>query len=403
MERRNEDVATLMSHIDYLIGSENILTKPLRVFDAETCAFLADFSKAIMADNEAKGFPDIISLGFWCRQANIQRMSQRNYCIENRIGRGLAFHIAPSNIPVNFAFSLVISALAGNSNIVRVPSRPMPQIMIIARLLMQVLDGYPNISNRNALVSYAADTSTTAAFCAKADVRIVWGGDKTVNSIRAISSKPRCLDICFPDRFSIAIIDGEALSVSDDVSLKVLARNFFNDTYLMDQEACSSPRVILWKHPVPEAKTRFWEAIELEALERYNLQPSSAIDKFTRANLDAVLLEGHLNRIEQRGNLLYRLSLNSVPTDAGIRLRGSCGYFYEIDLTDFSILKKLVTEQCQTVTYFGIDPKTILDYVFNEGLTGIDRIVPIGSALDIGIIWDGFELISSLSRLVDVH
>ena len=33
-------------------------------------------------------------------------------------------------------------------------------------------------------------------------------------------------------------------------------------------------------------------------------------------------------------------------------------------------------------------------------LRGIDRIVPIGRAIDIGVVWDGHELVSELTRVV---
>ena len=33
-------------------------------------------------------------------------------------------------------------------------------------------------------------------------------------------------------------------------------------------------------------------------------------------------------------------------------------------------------------------------------LRGIDRVVPVGRALDMDIVWDGYDLIGSLSRLI---
>lgn len=42
-------------------------------------------------------------------------------------GRGVAFHIAPSNVAVNFAFSLAAGLLTGNANIVRLSSKPFPR------------------------------------------------------------------------------------------------------------------------------------------------------------------------------------------------------------------------------------------------------------------------------------
>ena len=38
-----------------------------------------------------------------------------------------------------------------------------------------------------------------------------------------------------------------------------------------------------------------------------------------------------------------------------------------------------------------------------ENKFGIDRIVPIGQALDISMIWDGYDLTSSLTRAIELN
>ena len=48
---------------------------------------------------------------------------------------GLVFHITPSNIPTNFAYSLLFGLLTGNSNIIKVPTKIFPQIEIISSTL----------------------------------------------------------------------------------------------------------------------------------------------------------------------------------------------------------------------------------------------------------------------------
>ena len=42
-----------------------------------------------------------------------------------------------------------------------------------------------------------------------------------------------------------------------------------------------------------------------------------------------------------------------------------------------------------------------MNLVKKEKLIGIDRVVPIGEALNIGLVWDGFELSNILSRVID--
>ena len=39
------------------------------------------------------------------------------------MGRGLIFHITPTNVPTNFFYSFIFSLLSGNSNIVKLPTK----------------------------------------------------------------------------------------------------------------------------------------------------------------------------------------------------------------------------------------------------------------------------------------
>ena len=54
------------------------------------------------------------------------------------------------------------------------------------------------------------------------------------------------------------------------------------------------------------------------------------------------------------------------------------------------------------MTYFGLDKSELLDFVVKNRFPGIDRIVPIGTALEMGVIWDGYDIIRSLSRIIEV-
>ena len=45
----------------------------------------------------------------------------------------------------------------------------------------------------------------------------------------------------------------------------------------------------------------------------------------------------------------------------------------------------------------------MVDFVKNNNLKGVDRIVPIGEALEIGLVWDGIDLRRSLSRIIDIN
>ena len=66
-------------------------------------------------------------------------------------------------------------------------------------------------------------------------------------------------------------------------------------------------------------------------------------------------------------------------------------------------LANIVSNKFQTLTYFGLNKHDIINFIVKNRLSGIDRVVPIGKALDIGVFWDGYDILGSLSRIIDVQ
>ena len=56
----------------------------------------------------------------------------------------------------------------------------------------------------------------------------------------------------------------------------------------------------------------------------------------------------------------------------------------------------------QTLTYFGVDTSLLKNFVINNKLKGIDRVVPVGQSLDISLMWDGYDIVSTLSRCIEI-
>lgn len=386
--------------VEYLLGSEEICSSPLTPYSEEAMEFLGRWSGLLLASPAARAFPDVATFAFWCRKANLQRLREAAALESGRLGRGLIFHIAPSNIPVNFAFSYAFGLLAGNANIVRVPSADFPQARLLRDTCREALASFPEIERRTAWVRYPVNAEITARFSRMADGRMIWGGDATIASVLAGGGKPRSADVLFADRYSICLLGGDKLLEAGDGELRAMAQNFYNDTWLMDQNACSSPMLILWLNATPEAKSRFWEAVNAAAAAKYVLQPASAMDKYAQLCADAAA-GLPIRRAEKMGNMTYRLELSALPEDL-TALRGKCGYFYEYELSSLRELAPRITEKFQTVTYYGLDPQALQKWVLDEKLRGIDRIVPIGKAMDINVIWDGYDIVRSLSRIVSV-
>ena len=389
-----------MNGVEYVIGTADVVNTPIRVYDDTACAFIAELSAEILKSPLSRAYPDLSALAFWGRKANLQKLKSAFGDTAGRLGRGLCFHIAPSNIPVNFAFTYLFGLLAGNANIVRLPSKTFPQIDALCALMKKVLSKYPEIEKRTAFVRYPRSDEITAEFCKHADARMIWGGDKTIENIKALPASPRCVDIAFADRYSLAIFDGEAVSNADEAQMKRLAENFYNDTWLMDQNACSSPQILLWKNDSGKAREKFWNAAMAVAEAKYVLQDAVAVDKYTLFCTEAVT-NGNARNFARTGNLLYREEVEALTPDI-INHRGKGGYFFEHSLTDVRELCAVVTEKFQTITYFGIDAAALREELIAAGVRGIDRIVPVGKAMDIDVVWDGHDLIRELSRAVSL-
>ena len=82
--------------------------------------------------------------------------------------------------------------------------------------------------------------------------------------------------------------------------------------------------------------------------------------------------------------------------------KGNCGYFLEHSLGSLDELACVLGKQCQTVTYLGdhLHDK-INEIIFQQGLRGGDRIVPMGHSLDLSFVWDGYDMPLTLSRKIN--
>jgi len=390
-------------NVTFLVGDRTVTTRPFSPYDELLCEFLNDLSAELRSYEESLIYPDIMAFAFWCRKANIAKLKKNFINRELRLGLGVVFHIAPSNVPVNFAFSFVFGLLSGNANIVRVPSQPFPQIDIICAAIGRLVasDKYKEIKAMNSFVRYEQNDEVTGAFSANCNARIIWGGDLTIRNIRKLAVQERCIDIAFSDRYSLCVIDAPSVIKLDETDLIRLSERFYNDTYLMDQNACSSPHLIVWQGEKKEkAKERFWTAVYHTAGEKYQLAAVSTVDKYTMLCQNAIELK-NIDSFKKHGNYVYRIGLDRVPDEID-SLRGKFGYFFEYDADDINSIAHIINTKYQTLTYYGVNKSELVNFVIINRLSGIDRIVPVGNALDMDVIWDGYDIVRSLSRIIEV-
>lgn len=402
----NSDV---LKKIEFLVGSEDYLlssdkTPCRRIFDDNVVYFLDKVAHVLLSDSKNRSYSDVIAWAFWIRKASILSEKKRYESkLDSKLGRGVAFHIAPSNVPVNFAVSLVSSLLAGNISVVRVSSKDFIQVKIICEALSLVLkqDAFKELSPYIIIVRYERDKEISSVLSSIADLRIVWGGNATVSEFRQFPLKPRAVEMTFPDRHSFAIIDADAYLKEDP---KRIAELFYIDTFFTDQNACSSPRAVIWcGHSVEKGRAVFWENLERLVEEKYDMEPILAVDKLN-SFCELTLSEessGFVVKKEGTDNRIVRVVVNSLPEDLMSYKMGG-GYFLEYITDNLEDVVPLCSKECQTVSYLGVDPEKIKALVLGHGLYGVDRIVPLGHTMDLEFYWDGYDMIDSMSRNIDV-
>lgn len=390
------------------MGSDKIVVRTRVPFDEQICDFLDAFSKEILKDAALKSYTDVVSFAFWIRKANIQKQKEEYASSYPRLGRGLAFHIAPSNVPINAMFTFVFGLLSGNCNIVRISSKDFPQVRLLCDKLNALLEKeeYREIKEENAMIQYERDQEITDYYSTMADVRVIWGGDSTIAEIRKSPLKPRGKELVFADRYSFGILTSEYVSGLSEEEMKDLARSFYNDTYLMDQNACSTPHMIFWlskdKDMEKQAKERFWTQVCEEA-KRYPLEDIKVSEKYTNLCLYAVengkAVEENKTSVTRYDNLLYVIDEEKVPDDL-CEKRGKFGMFYQCSILDLDEIRFAVNQKVQTVAVAGVEKEDVQKWIVENRLMGIDRVVPFGKTLDIGLVWDGYDLISEMSRII---
>ncbi len=390
--------------VKYLVGGKEVNSKGVLPYNNLICDFLSEFSKQLDLFPFIKKYPDIKTLAFWCRPNNILKFKKNFLSDEVRLGLGLVFHITPSNIPTNFAYSLIFGLINGNSNIVKVPSRNFVEINIICKILNKTLKikKFNKVKELISIVRYKDNDDFTKKISSICNARIIWGGDKSISSIREFPLKERSIEITFADRYSFCLINSSKILKINKFDLKRLVEKFYNDTYLVDQNACSSPHLIVWlgKNNI-KAKEKFWKNL-LEVVKiKYDLTETAAIEKYNQL-CENIFKLNNFNKQSNYKNYIYTNNLTSLNKNIH-NLRGKWGYFYEFTTNNINEISKYVNNKYQTLTYFGIDKKEIKNFITRNEISGIDRVVPIGQALDMSFYWDGYDLNKVLSRIVDIR
>ncbi len=397
-----EQIVPAAGKVDLLDALASLACESLEPFSDSIIEFCASFSRAIFKDREALQFPELQALAFWMRRAELIRLRDAFTALGRPDAllapRGVAFHIPPANVDTIFIYSWLLSVLAGNRNIIRLSLRVSPQTEILCRLFNQTLGSAPDsLKNSTLMVRYGHEREITQAISAVADVRVVWGGDASVNAVRSVPLPAHARELTFPDRFSFAVIRASAWLQLED--RRSLAEQFFNDTFWFDQMGCSSPRLVFWcgsQEEAAEASAGFLESVRQLAVEKnYQVQAATRLNRFAFACLAA--MEGHASTYQDLSEFTV-LGLERFEQLSREHCGG--GLLFQYRVGDLLEIAPFVDRRDQTMTYFGFGKSELTGFARRLKGRGVDRIVPTGQALNFNRFWDGNDLLLEFTRYV---
>lgn len=364
-----------------------------------------DLSQRIFHDQEARSYPELLALAYWMRKSEMNRLTAqfRSLQLDHRVltPRGLVFHLPPRNVDTIFVYSWLLAALTGNRSVVRLSPQRSGSTSILLRLLRETLAAAAEpASGGTTIVSYSHEKEPTEMLSALCDARVIWGGDQTVEIIRRSPLAPHAKEITFPDRYSLSAIRADAYAALPEEKREYLADQFFNDSFWFDQLACSSPRLVVWCGTETRAASAdfFRRVAGCVKRRRYFLPAAASMQKLVYAC--SAILNSPVVECRRYPGLIV-LTLDSL---AGFqRSHPGGGLFFEAHLESLLELTAFLGRRDQTLTWFGFTPEELHALVRSLNGRAIDRIVPIGQALQFHRFWDGYDLLQEFCRCVHIE
>jgi hypothetical protein len=383
-------------------GAERRLT-PFAEPIKQLCRVL---SRGLLSAPEVRQHPQLVALGYWLRPAALKTLEERFRAGVPAgtiaVPRGLAFHLPPANVDTLFVYSWLLSLCVGNANLIRLPEEPTPPVALLLGQIGRALEA-AGLDGHDMIVTYPRDDRITGALSELVDVRCVWGGDAKVRHIHALPLSPHGIEIGFADRFSMAALRSQAVLDLDPEQRHALVEKFYNDVFWFDQMGCASPRIVFWVGS-PElgrmASYSFFKALK-EIIEKkgYRVELGTVLGRLGYAYRS--ILDLPVSRLELHRNELYVLTLDQA-VDFRETVFGA-GTLMQVALDRLADLVGFVVRKDQTLTQFGFASDELEALVRTLNGRGLDRIVPVGRALDFHHVWDGMDLLRQFSRLVHVE
>jgi len=391
-------------NIKLISGSEvNLVlqSKPFKIFDESIINFLSLISETILNGVKVEEeFRELVGFGFWIRKKNLLKIKTNYKNCDRRFGRGTSFHIAPGNIPVNALYTLIFGLLSGSPSIVRISKKSVLNLKVIFEKINQILERkeFYFLKEKISIIQYEYSDEISSFISSNVSVRLIWGGDETINKFKKYLTKPSCIDLTFPNRTSSAIIYPDLLPDQNKNEYKLIYKGLARDIATFSQRACSSPfRLFInsKKNKVSSKKLiiKLLKDIDLEIKNNFD----NNISTLTNFKSSTDMSLSFMNKAKLFFKGSYIFVLNYEKNDfANINYIPEFGCLVSYWIDSINDLYELLPENNQTIVSVPFNDEN--DLINIVGTKGSDRIVSAGNALNMHLFWDGYDIISLISR-----
>lgn len=374
-------------------------------FDEDIIGFLDSLSKKLLS--RARMDASLAPLAFFIRKAHLREL-QNNFQLGLTpevvaVPQGVVFHIPPTNVDTLFLYTLALSLLAGNMNVIRISQNAGSGTQEILQILTQELEKWPKVSKMVIFVTFGRDEHVLNVLSQVCDVRMIWGGDETIKTISNTKTNLHAKNLSFPDRLSLSCIAVHRWIASNEESKQQIVEGLYNDSYWFDQMACSSPQQVILisdydNELVESVKQDIFARLDEYASRKYEYPEGHAINKMV-ALVNAFALGANHSTWESNLTVL----VDGLALESTEYVRPGAGFFGIQHMRCIDELIPQINRKVQTLSYFGFEKDELISFVHKLNGVGIDRVVPIGKALDFANIWDGKNLLHEMHRLVTIE
>ena len=145
---------------------------------------------------------------------------------------------------------------------------------------------------------------------------------------------------------------------------------------------------------------KFWVELNNYVNQKIDYPGTVSTDKYNKICSDIINFS-NIKKLKKYSKSLHVVTLKKLLTENEYQ-RGQWGYFYQYLSSDLRVLPKIITEKYQTLSYYGFSPDFFKKFILENQIKGIDRIVPLGRSMEMSYLWDGYNLLRALTRIIDI-